>query len=315
MQEIMNTDYLFDDRIQMQKKMNTRYLFDDSFQMQETYQLEEGSPCSGVPVNNADLFDDSIQTQEIRLDEDSTGSGVPVNKADLFDDSIQTQDIRLDEDSTGSGVPVNTAYLFDDSIGQIEEIERVEEVSKNGGIRRATPGKRFECSVCNVMWPSPSARDAHMRTHTRDKPFQCTVCCQRFAQVANLRTHFSAIHEDGKLECHICKKMLSSQANLSTHIYKTHDITSRVYCVGCDTWMRGDLARHLKRPIHRRKMLKLKLQAAVTAEPAATNLTGGRVSMDRVPSAPKSFDGSSPLVSMDQVRRVFLVVGRLVMCV
>jgi DNA-directed RNA polymerase subunit RPC12/RpoP len=111
----------------------------------------------------------------------------------------------------------------------------------------------YTCFECEKKFTSGYALDRHKHTHTGNKPYKCNQCDKAFNQEANLNVHITSVHNKTKYQCHICFKLISSLTNLNHHISKTHGVKPKIHCSLCDTYMRGDLARHQANKICKKK--------------------------------------------------------------
>ena len=115
------------------------------------------------------------------------------------------------------------------------------------------------CFECDKKFTSFFSHDRHMNIHYgQNKPYKCYQCGQRFAQDSNLKTHIESQHDKTKYPCPICQKLISSESNMSQHMKKTHG-KRKVHCIECDSYMRGDLKRHLASGACQKKQDKKKL--------------------------------------------------------
>ncbi|KAJ1467103.1 hypothetical protein T484DRAFT_1756113 [Baffinella frigidus] len=173
---------------------------------------------------------------------DTTEHVIPENPSTLATTATRSVPSSVTTRSNGNGSRIAAKTVIH------AEGPKTEEVGVRKGSRKKQKATRrvmvYTCSFCPKTWPSAYAVERHENSHTGNKPFACEICPKRFSQEANLKVHFEAVHNQVKHWCPVCFETLSSAANLNHHLSKTHAEYLGVHCERCDTWMRGDLARH-----------------------------------------------------------------------
>ena len=80
------------------------------------------------------------------------------------------------------------------------------------------------CSICGMLWQSPSLLKRHMRLHTGEKPYACDTCGLKFSQKDTLKRHYLTKHEMSMKPyvCDTCGLKYSCKYSLRQHCFKKH---------------------------------------------------------------------------------------------
>nr|ANW09587.1 Kruppel-like protein 1 [Monochamus alternatus] len=115
------------------------------------------------------------------------------------------------------------------------------------------PGKieqdNFHCQICNKMYTSKSAFQAHQRTHAKEAedPYRCNICSKTFAVPARLTRHYRTHTGEKPFRCEFCNKSFSVKENLSVH-RRIHTKERPYKCEVCSRAFEhsGKLHRHMR---------------------------------------------------------------------
>ncbi|XP_060517224.1 Krueppel homolog 1-like [Cylas formicarius] len=105
------------------------------------------------------------------------------------------------------------------------------------------------CPVCQKMYTSKSAFQAHQRTHSKDSedPYRCNICAKTFAVPARLTRHYRTHTGEKPFRCEFCNKSFSVKENLSVH-RRIHTKERPYKCEVCSRAFEhsGKLHRHMR---------------------------------------------------------------------
>lgn len=93
----------------------------------------------------------------------------------------------------------------------------------------------YQCSVCNLQFPSMFKLQDHMNLHTGARPYSCAECGKRFSQVYNYRVHLRT-HAQAKLDqpkCRVCLKHFANEIDLKFHLSANHFEDTFYECDRC----------------------------------------------------------------------------------
>ncbi|KAJ8964820.1 hypothetical protein NQ314_004628 [Rhamnusium bicolor] len=116
------------------------------------------------------------------------------------------------------------------------------------------PGKQpnqesIQCQICNKMYTSKAAFQAHQRTHAKETedPYRCNICSKTFAVPARLTRHYRTHTGEKPFRCEFCTKSFSVKENLSVH-RRIHTKERPYKCEVCSRAFEhsGKLHRHMR---------------------------------------------------------------------
>ena len=93
-------------------------------------------------------------------------------------------------------------------------------------------GHRYTCTICDKAFPTPSVRNAHMRTHTGEKPYSCTLCIKSFSRNSSLKIHMRSHTGEKPYSCTLCIKSFASKSSWKLHILR-HTGHKPYSCTSC----------------------------------------------------------------------------------
>lgn len=66
----------------------------------------------------------------------------------------------------------------------------------------------IQCQVCNKMYTTKTAFQAHQRTHIKESedPYRCNICSKTFAVPARLTRHYRTHTGEKPFRCEFCNK-------------------------------------------------------------------------------------------------------------
>ncbi|KAF5297696.1 hypothetical protein FQA39_LY12027 [Lamprigera yunnana] len=106
-----------------------------------------------------------------------------------------------------------------------------------------------QCQLCNKMFTSRTAFQAHQRTHAKetDDPYRCNICSKTFAVPARLTRHYRTHTGEKPFRCEFCNKSFSVKENLSVH-RRIHTKERPYKCDVCSRAFEhsGKLHRHMR---------------------------------------------------------------------
>jgi hypothetical protein len=141
------------------------------------------------------------------------------------------------------------------------------------------------CHMCEISLVDKAKFYAHLLDHSVGKHYRCLCCNKMFTQLINMKSHFKAVHLRIKYPCSICGVQLSSQTNLSHHKTKTHAPIGKkgkmIHCTLCDTYMRGDLARHQATKHCKKKSVNFQLTKTSSAAMNKSTATNKSTAMNK----------------------------------
>ncbi|KAJ3654950.1 hypothetical protein Zmor_014100 [Zophobas morio] len=107
----------------------------------------------------------------------------------------------------------------------------------------------IQCQICNKMYNSKAAFQAHQRTHTKESedPYRCNICSKTFAVPARLTRHYRTHTGEKPFRCEFCNKSFSVKENLSVH-RRIHTKERPYKCEVCSRAFEhsGKLHRHMR---------------------------------------------------------------------
>lgn len=115
----------------------------------------------------------------------------------------------------------------EEEVEEEEDFYKDEESSANVG--------NYQCSVCNLQFPSMFKLQDHMNLHTGARPYSCAECGKRFSQVYNYRVHLRT-HAQAKLDqpkCRVCLKHFANEIDLKFHLSANHFEDTFYECDRC----------------------------------------------------------------------------------
>jgi uncharacterized Zn-finger protein len=108
-------------------------------------------------------------------------------------------------------------------------------------------GHRYTCTICDKASPTPSVRNAHMRTHTGEKPYSCTLCIKSFASKSSWKLHILRHTGHKPYSCTSCIKRFITKSAMQIHMWK-HTGDKPYSCSLCHTRLlsSSSLKRHMR---------------------------------------------------------------------
>ncbi|XP_044267671.1 Krueppel homolog 1-like isoform X2 [Tribolium madens] len=117
------------------------------------------------------------------------------------------------------------------------------------------PTVNIQCQICNKMFATKSAFQAHQRSHTQtqthtretEDPYRCNICSKTFAVPARLTRHYRTHTGEKPFRCEFCNKRFSVKENLSVH-RRIHTKERPYKCDVCSRAFEhsGKLHRHMR---------------------------------------------------------------------
>ncbi|XP_017774304.1 PREDICTED: Krueppel homolog 1-like isoform X2 [Nicrophorus vespilloides] len=109
--------------------------------------------------------------------------------------------------------------------------------------------ENIQCPLCNKLFISKSAYQAHQRTHQKEAedPYKCNICSKTFAVPARLTRHYRTHTGEKPFCCEFCNKSFSVKENLSVH-RRIHTKERPYKCDVCSRAFEhsGKLHRHMR---------------------------------------------------------------------
>lgn len=107
----------------------------------------------------------------------------------------------------------------------------------------------IQCQLCNKVFSTKTAFQAHHRTHTKETedPYRCNICSKTFAVPARLTRHYRTHTGEKPFRCEFCNKSFSVKENLSVH-RRIHTKERPYKCDVCSRAFEhsGKLHRHMR---------------------------------------------------------------------
>lgn len=127
---------------------------------------------------------------------------------------------------------------------------------------------KLHCSVCNMIFPTYDAFEAHMQDHAAEST--SVICCNqpRFGY-AGLMDHLEFHVNSDRYTCNKCLRRLDSSSNLRKHQAKNHP-APRFQCNKCGKICLSQVKLHLHLETHTPGEQKAMRQSPKSVTPVAT---------------------------------------------
>ncbi|XP_008202109.1 zinc finger protein 510 isoform X1 [Nasonia vitripennis] len=113
------------------------------------------------------------------------------------------------------------------------DMTRVDEAKVNENVNTLDKCK-FECKLCDTVYPRLDKCQVHIWRHLDMKPYLCKACEFSTLTVSNIRCHIRKSHLKIKpFQCHICNKCYNSTTLLEEHL-NTHTGARPYQCDFCE---------------------------------------------------------------------------------
>nr|XP_014586817.1 zinc finger and SCAN domain-containing protein 22 [Equus caballus]XP_014586822.1 zinc finger and SCAN domain-containing protein 22 [Equus caballus]XP_014586825.1 zinc finger and SCAN domain-containing protein 22 [Equus caballus]XP_014586829.1 zinc finger and SCAN domain-containing protein 22 [Equus caballus]XP_014586832.1 zinc finger and SCAN domain-containing protein 22 [Equus caballus]XP_014586833.1 zinc finger and SCAN domain-containing protein 22 [Equus caballus]XP_023507319.1 zinc fin len=143
------------------------------------------------------------------------------HKMDFRETSGHHMDTPTDQPSCESGALENSPDRWPDFTSQ-EKTPSEEKFDPSDGCKTAPPctdsgRKSSKCGRCGKLFRSPSALEAHRKSHFRKTPYTCGECGKAFSRSTHLAQH-QVVHTGAKPhECKECGRAFSRVTHLTQH--------------------------------------------------------------------------------------------------
>jgi stress-induced morphogen len=153
----------------------------------------------------------------------------------------------------GASLPIATVQTVDEARHSVKKVVCSPDLPiaeyPAGGNPQPDQIVNIQCQICNKMYNSKAAFQAHQRTHAKETedPYRCNICAKTFAVPARLTRHYRTHTGEKPFKCDFCNKSFSVKENLSVH-RRIHTKERPYKCDVCSRAFEhsGKLHRHMR---------------------------------------------------------------------
>lgn len=119
--------------------------------------------------------------------------------------------------------PRKSIFQIQDSDEKDTQKGKASKDTDNNAHPSASISYQQACNICNKVFFSKRALQAHLKVHSGEKRFTCDVCKKSFTAKRSLKNHQNTVHAGLKPHsCRICKESFGHQKSLYDHMERGH---------------------------------------------------------------------------------------------